>query len=66
MNDCRFGVSPVNYPDPDPDESLLKFFIKDQNRFGRSFRLQPSILVSVSGGMKIFETYLQYASRVSF
>ena len=18
MNDCRFGVSPVNYPDPDP------------------------------------------------
>ena len=19
MNDCRFGVSPVNYPDPDPD-----------------------------------------------
>ena len=20
MSDCRFGVSPVNYPDPDPDE----------------------------------------------
>ena len=19
MNDCRFGFSPVNYPDPDPD-----------------------------------------------
>ena len=19
MNDCRYGVSPVNYPDPDPD-----------------------------------------------
>ena len=19
MNDCRFCVSPVNYPDPDPD-----------------------------------------------
>ena len=19
MNDCRFGVSPENYPDPDPD-----------------------------------------------
>ena len=19
MNDCRFGVSPINYPDPDPD-----------------------------------------------
>ena len=19
MNECRFGVSPVNYPDPDPE-----------------------------------------------
>ena len=19
MSDCRFGVSPLNYPDPDPD-----------------------------------------------
>ena len=25
MNDCHFGVSPVNYPDPDPDpEEILK------------------------------------------
>ena len=23
MSDCRFGVSPVNYPDPDPDLYLL-------------------------------------------
>ena len=22
MSNCRFGVSPVNYPDPDPDLSL--------------------------------------------
>ena len=21
MSDCRFGVSPVNYPDPDPGRS---------------------------------------------
>ena len=21
MSDCRFGVSPVNYPDPDPEPS---------------------------------------------
>ena len=20
MSDCRFGVSPVNYPDPDPED----------------------------------------------
>ena len=24
MSDCRFGVSPVNYPDPDPDQCMLK------------------------------------------
>ena len=22
MNDCRFGVSPVIYPDPDPSKAL--------------------------------------------
>ena len=21
MSDCRYGVSPVNYPDPDPEDS---------------------------------------------
>ena len=24
MSDCRFGVSPVNYPDPNPDISTEK------------------------------------------
>ena len=23
MSDCRFGVSPVNYPDPDPDPRMM-------------------------------------------
>ena len=23
MSDCRCGVSPVNYPDPDPDPGVL-------------------------------------------
>ena len=22
MSDCRFGVSPVNYPNPDPDPDV--------------------------------------------
>ena len=27
MSDCRFGVSPVNYPDPDPDpDRLVHYF----------------------------------------
>ena len=25
VSDCRFGVSPVNYPDPDPEWAELKF-----------------------------------------
>ena len=31
MNDCRFGVSPVNYPDPDPVNTnfLLSYHICD-------------------------------------
>ena len=24
MSDCRFGVSPVNYPDPDPDPDVAQ------------------------------------------
>ena len=23
MSDCRFGVSPVNYPDPDPKKNIM-------------------------------------------
>ena len=26
MSDCRFGVSPVNYPDPDPDPASNVLF----------------------------------------
>ena len=40
MSDCRFGLSPVNYPDPDPElqllydvasESVIKPCIKNDN-----------------------------------
>ena len=26
MSDCRFGVSPVNYPDPDPEHVIVLCF----------------------------------------
>ena len=29
MSDCRFGVSPVNYPDPDPDPGNGTFRTKN-------------------------------------
>ena len=28
MSDCRYGVSPVNYPDPDPDMGNLSLGIR--------------------------------------
>ena len=28
MNDCRFGVSPVNYPDPDPDPVCVFMYLR--------------------------------------
>ena len=31
MSDCRFGVSPVNYPDPDPEVwsvGITFYFVK--------------------------------------
>ena len=28
MSDCRFGVSPVNYPDPDPETKLIPLIPK--------------------------------------
>ena len=40
MSDCRFGVSPVNYPDPDPD---LKACLQNK---GVVRRLFGSILIS--------------------
>ena len=27
MSDCRYGVSPVNYPDPDPDHNADNIFL---------------------------------------
>ena len=33
MSDCRFGVSPVNYPDPDPDQNLILSFSRANGVF---------------------------------
>ena len=31
MSDCRFGVSPVNYPDPDPEIFIALYFLTWNN-----------------------------------
>ena len=33
MSDCHFGVSPVNYPDPDPGSSLCAQWVAKDLRF---------------------------------
>ena len=36
MSDCHFGVSPVNYPDPDPHlstEDMLKSEVIEEKNF---------------------------------
>ena len=38
MNDCRFGVSPVNYPDPDPDVYNDSMIQKHMSRVSSSLK----------------------------
>ena len=40
MSDCHFGVSPVNYPDPDPE-----LFTKETNQDCKSFRLRETLAI---------------------
>ena len=39
MSDCRFGVSPVNYPDPDPEDKK-----NNRNQNGVDVSALPCIL----------------------
>ena len=52
MSDCRFGVSPVNYPDSDPEKSIRKVFYSMKSQWtelqGKECRkLHPVILNGV-------------------
>ena len=53
MSDCRFGVSPVNYPDPDPDPGLplVNRLSKSKWRIlenpGPGFRLNERIIAGI-------------------
>ena len=44
MSDCRFGVSPVNYPDPDPDPEDRDYKAKElvaQRKSKQNARKKP-------------------------
>ena len=45
MSDCRYGVSPVNYPDPDPESSRRKKMVcANLREISRSFLRESSSL----------------------
>ena len=39
MSDCRFGVSPVNYPDPDPDPAIKSHMVFFNSVFGTCIKI---------------------------
>ena len=60
MSDCRFGVSPVNYPDPDPDAPGLIL-----NNFTARSNLVPCAIVWEKGKtMDFSETIVVYDIKV--
>ena len=52
MSDCRFGVSPVNYPDPDPlsPHSSLTYHTLPQGTLKKSGRNDPPNLAETNQG----------------
>ena len=53
MSDCRFGVSPVNYPDPDPDPCVEIFWCRNvlvPKRLGVFRDLVPNRLDTETSG----------------
>ena len=51
MNDCRFGVSPVNYPDPDPDGYL---------------KIRPDFWISINQFLDIQKSVEYWISIIRF
>ena len=47
MSDCRFGVSPVNYPDPDPDPPLMFTAVRILSRIDNEFRSHENVSLNM-------------------
>ena len=61
MSDCRFGVSPVNYPDPDPDIVSANFLTqltdtRNDNILDMTLTTNPDIIsnLQTQPGMRDF------------
>ena len=44
MSDCRFGISPVNYPDPDPDPVVFLCKFGQNPGIGSGDRVQTRLI----------------------
>ena len=52
MSDCRFGVSPVNYPDPDPKRSTNRL---NSGNFKILIALQNDLTETASPAFLVFK-----------
>ena len=59
MSDCRFGVSPVNYPDPDPDPDLLISKILNHLQFVINITSPLETLYLISINLFLILTFMQ-------
>ena len=63
MNDCRFGVSPINYPDPEKAEAFdgqfMNVFNKNEHTWvpllDRSAHFMNDVAVSKDGVIKLLK-----------
>ena len=65
MSDCRFGVSPVNYPDPDPDSlALIELryfpFLMDRDITLNVIRGVFTVGLLLLGSLRGFIIHIQY------
>ena len=58
MSDCRFGVSPVNYPDPDPDHQFATYPNTCNAVLGILSSKQFSRSVSISDEIRMNKSYI--------
>ena len=57
MSDCRFGVSPVNYPDPDPDFIWKKYFKSHSIRYWEpDWLFRFTIVFQLNNGKNIWSS----------
>ena len=62
MSDCRFGVSPVNYPDPDPGR-FARFHVRPES-FRSTVATPPHVISPNNRFYKMFLSAITFVIDV--